>query len=119
MWGHVRGEPLDVNQLVHLVGWGDYQIEKMEEVAEHCPFSARKMKEEEEMVEKKVRFYVRNSKREFHCMDNFLTLACDRTCCRKLIYARGCNRLAQWAKTYKFGDIEQLIKNMVWHPVLV
>jgi len=40
----VRGAPLDVNQLVHVVGWGDHQIERVEEVAEHCPWNMKKKK---------------------------------------------------------------------------
>lgn len=35
MTGYVRGESFDVNRLVHIVGWGDYQINRID--AALCP----------------------------------------------------------------------------------
>nr|XP_002126030.1 pre-rRNA-processing protein TSR1 homolog [Ciona intestinalis] len=40
--GHVRGSALDVNRLVHLPGWGDYQIKQVDTVVEHCPWNVQK-----------------------------------------------------------------------------
>ncbi|XP_076817097.1 pre-rRNA-processing protein TSR1 homolog [Clavelina lepadiformis] len=54
--GHIRGSSLDVNRLVHLAGWGNYQISHIDQIAEHCPWNVQKNKNpgEESMEEKKV-----------------------------------------------------------------
>jgi len=37
--GFLRGKrDLDVNKLVHISGWGSYQVKQIDKVAEHCPF---------------------------------------------------------------------------------
>jgi len=37
-----------VNRLVHLSGWGDFQIKQIDEVAEHCPWSLHREKANED-----------------------------------------------------------------------
>ena len=45
-----------MNRLVHLAGWGNYQISHIDQIAEHCPWNVQKNKNpgEESMEEKKV-----------------------------------------------------------------
>ena len=40
--GHVRGYNLDVHQLVHIPGWGSFQIKQIDRIAESCPFSLKR-----------------------------------------------------------------------------
>nr|CAB3267310.1 pre-rRNA-processing protein TSR1 homolog [Phallusia mammillata] len=72
--GHVRGSRLDVNKLVHLVGWGDFQIQQIEKIAEHCPWKMSKnrnqnneMSTDEKMVSIRGEMY-----QPFQSFDEFL-----------------------------------------------
>merc|ERR1711881_247580 len=37
--GYIRGEPLNVNRLIHIPGWGDFQLECVEKLADPRPLT--------------------------------------------------------------------------------
>jgi len=47
--GYVRGTTLSVNSLVHIPGWGDYQMSRIETVTDPHPFEVKSSRKEAEM----------------------------------------------------------------------
>ena len=43
--GYIRGDLFNVNRLVHIPGWGDFQLEKMEKLPDPRAFSQKEMTE--------------------------------------------------------------------------
>ena len=39
--GYVRNNSLNVNRLVHAVGWGNFRVKRIVKVHENCPYSAK------------------------------------------------------------------------------
>ena len=37
--GYIRGDPLNVNRLVHIPGWGDFQLDGVEKLADPRPLA--------------------------------------------------------------------------------
>jgi len=44
--GFVRGQDISVNRLIHIPGLGDFQLEKIEKLADPCPFARKNEMEE-------------------------------------------------------------------------